>query len=296
MQNVERAIVLAVVSLATGVGGCASSEGPPPIARVSFAASASRVALGSPVELTYRFEVAADAAISDDYTVFMHVKTPSGTRLWGDDHQPAVPTSQWKPGQTVEYTRARFVPPVAHLGEAVVEVGLYRDSQRLVLEVAGAGPRPNPARSYRVGQFQFLPQLDSVAVTFATGWHGIEFSPDDPAVTWQWSRKSATLRFRNPKRDGTLLLEYEARSDVFGGQAQQVTLLQEGKAIATFPADRRDPTLRRIPITTAQFGTGDLTVLTLEVDRTFVPAQASPSSKDTRELGIRVYHAFVELR
>ena len=44
-----------------------------------------------------------------------------------------------------------------------------------------------------------------------------------------------------------------------------------------------------LPVTAAQFGSGDVAELVIDVDRTFVPGGA-----DTRELGIQVFHAFVE--
>ena len=36
--------------------------------------------------------------------------------------------------------------------------------------------------------------------------------------------------------------------------------------------------------------------LRIDVDQTFVPAKLPGGSKDQRELGIRVYHAFIEPR
>jgi hypothetical protein len=252
--------------------------------------------LGTPIELTYRFEVASNASIAGDYLVFLHVETPDGTRLWGDDHQPSVPTSQWKPGQKIEYTRTRFVPLVSHLGEAVVRIGLYKGSERLPLTTGDGADTGNQARAYRVGQLQLVPQSANLAITFGRGWHSLEVPASDPAVTWQWSQKAGTLTFKNPRRDATLLLEFDARPDLVGGPAQQVSLSSNEKTITVFPADSTERMLKRIPITAAQFGTNDLAVLTLAVDRTFVPGRIGTGAADTRELGIRVYHAFVELR
>jgi hypothetical protein len=291
------AICAPVVAAAVSLPGCSRADSAAPVATVSFTPSATRVALGTPIELTYRFDVASGAAIAGDYLVFMHVETPDGTRLWGDDHQPPVPTSQWKPGQTVEYTRMRFVPPVAHLGEAVARVGLYNGDARLPLATRDGADAGSASRAYRVGQLQLLPQPDTGAVTFAKGWYNVEFPPADPAVTWQWSQKAATLTFKNPRRDATLLLEFDARPDLMGGRAQQVTLsASDGQTIASWAADGSDRALKRIPLTTAQIGTADVVTMTLAVDRTFVPATAGGGAGDTRELGIRVYHAFVELR
>jgi hypothetical protein len=278
------------------VAGCGSDDTAPPVARVSFTPSAPRAALGTPLELTYRFDVEPGASIAGDYLVFMHVETPDGTRLWGDDHAPAIPTSQWKPGQKIEYTRVRFVPLVSHLGEAIVRVGLYKGDERLPLTTGDAADQGSPARSYRVGQLLLQPQLTNVAVAFGKGWYNVESPATDPAVMWQWSQKTATLSFKNPRRDATLLLEFDARPDLAGTPAQQVTLSSNEKAVAVWTADSTERTLKRIPITAAQFGTADVAALTLSVDRTFVPGKAGGGAGDTRELGIRVYHAFVELR
>lgn len=275
---------------------CSSNDSATPVAKVSLTPSATRVALGTPIELTYRFDVAPGASIAGDYSVFMHVETPDGTRLWGDDHAPPIPTSQWKPGQKIEYTRIRFVPPVAHLGEAVTRVGLYKGDQRLPLETTDGADKGSPSRAYRVGQLQLTAQLNQAAVTFAKGWYNVEFPPSDPAMTWQWSQKTSTLSFKNPRRDATLLLEFDARPDLMGGPAQQVTVSSNEKAITSWTAETSERTLKRIPITAAQFGTADVVMLTLAVDRTFIPAKAGGGAGDARELGIRVYHAFVELR
>ena len=287
--------VLAIGLSAAPLASCGGRDSAPPVAKVAVTTNTWKVALGTPIELKYRFDVAPGASISQDYVVFLHVMTPDGTRLWGDDHAPSVPTSQWKPGQTIEYTRTRFVPVMAHLGEAFVEVGLYKGGERLPLETADSAGTTIASRSYRVGQFQFLPQRDSVTVTFTRGWHGMEAPPEDPSVMWQWSQKSAEMKLRNPRKDATLLLECDTRPDLAGGP-QQVTLGAGGKPIATFAVETNDRTLRRIPITAAQFGTADVVVLTLDVDRPFIPAKVAAGSKDVRELGIRVYHAFLELR
>ena len=83
------------------------------------------VPIGSPVRLTYKFDVAPDAKIRRDYWVFVHVLEPNGEQLWVEDHLPPTPTSTWKPGQTVEYTRTVFVPNYPYIGPAVVRLGLY---------------------------------------------------------------------------------------------------------------------------------------------------------------------------
>src|SRR3954454_9754069 len=90
--------------------GCGRKTEPePPVATPTVTLSSERVPIGSPLKLTYRFDVAPSAKIDGDYWVFVHVLEPDGEQLWVDDHVPPVPTSAWKPGQKIEYTRMVFV-------------------------------------------------------------------------------------------------------------------------------------------------------------------------------------------
>ena len=58
-----------------------------------------------------------------------------------------------------------------------------------------------------------------------------------------------------------------------------------------------DDALGRITWGAAQLGSEDKVELTVSVDRTFVPAAVSAGAqKDVRELGVRVFHAFVDAR
>jgi len=226
--------------------------------------------------------------------VFVHFLDADNERMWTDDHDPPIPTTQWKPGQKIEYTRTRFVPVVPFLGEAVVEVGLYRENERLPLQASDPSDRDSLARSYRVASLQFLPTSENVFVIYKTGWHADEFSPDDPSLTWKWTQRSATVSVRNPKTDVTLYLEYDARPDLFPGAAQQVTVRAGDQTLRTFAAETSAPTLQRIPIAAAQLGAAEMTDLTIDVDKAFVPAKLPSGGRDLRELGIRVYHVFIE--
>src|SRR5688572_1196211 len=64
-----------VVALALSVvGGCRKKEdNQPPVATATFAASRAKAPLGSPLDLTYRFVVAANApAFDKEYRVLVH--------------------------------------------------------------------------------------------------------------------------------------------------------------------------------------------------------------------------------
>ena len=288
----------AILALTLFVSGCDQGDQAPPVASVSLTTNRTSVALGAPIELTYKFEPAQGATINGDYRVFVHINRDDGTTIWNDDHElPAgQQTSQWKPGQTIQYTRTRFVPAFSYLGEATIRVGLYKDNERLPLSGQDPADRTSPERSYKVGTLEFLPRSESIQVIRLSGWYPGEVAQGDPTTEWQWTQKLAMLSLKNPRRDVLLYLEYDGRPDLFTDKPQQVTVSVGPTAVETFAVEGKGIQLRKIPLTVAQLGNGDMAEIRLEVDRTFAPAKQSGGSRDSRELGIRVYHAFVEPR
>jgi len=277
---------LVIAACIATLSGCRRSEpDEPPVATPSFSISRERVAIGSPVKLTYSFEVAPEASIDGDYWVFVHVLDPDGERLWTDDHQPPTPTSQWKPGETIEYTRTVFVPNYPYIGEAVVRLGLYSQQTGRRLTLSG---NQASRREYIVGRFRLVPQSENIFLIDKAGWHPAEVAVDNPAMEWKWTARRAVISFRNPRQDATLYLEYDARADQFR-PPQQATIRARDAEIAIFVADARDRTLLTFPISAAELGDDEMAELSIEVDRTF-----RPGGGDTRELGIRVFHVFVE--
>lgn len=267
------------------VSGCSSEDTAPAVATPSLSISRDRVGLGAPVDFTYQFDVTG--AVPPGYRVLVHVVNADGDTIWIDDHDPPVPTAQWKAGQRIQYTRQRFLPVLPYTGEAAVRVGLYKTDDRLPLQ--GAEPSQ---RTYKVATLQLLPQSENVFLIFKSGWNAPEFTPDS-STEWQWTQKSGVINFKNPRKDVTLYLEMDARVDLFN-PAQQVTLVVGGTPVRTLTAGSATPVLQRVPLTAAELGPGDMVELRIDVDRTFVPAQLPGGGNDTRELGVRIYHLFVE--
>jgi hypothetical protein len=277
------AVLLACLSVVAGCHGKKESDAA--VATPSVTLSRDRVPIGSLVTLTYKFVVAPNASFDKDYWVFMHVLDPEGEQMWTDDHQPPVPTSTWKPGQTVEYKRTVFVPNYPYIGEAVIRLGLYdiASGQRLVLNAPEAS-----RREYVVAKFQVQPSSENVYIVYKDGWYPAEVDSQNPQSEWAWTKKTATLSFRNPKKDSTLYLQYDARADLFN-PPQQVTIRIGDQTVGRFAATAKRPALETFPLTAAQLGTGDSVDLVIEVDRTF-----KPGGTDPRDLGIRVFHAYIE--
>jgi hypothetical protein len=295
-RNIQAVGLPAIAAILALASACSTGDSAPPVATATFVANKTRVPLGSPIELTYRFDVAPGAKIDGDYKVFVHVLRDDGVTMWNDDHDPSIPTSQWKPGQTIQYTRTRFVPVFPFLGEASVEIGLYRDQERLPLQSSDPAKSDATNRAYRVGTLQLLPSSENVFLMFRNGWHPAEFDANEPTLTWQWTQKQAVFTFKNPKKDATFYMEFDARSDVFPDKKQVVTVWAGDQQVASIEATSSMRTLQKVPVTAAQLGNNDIAEMRIDVDKTFVPAKLQGGGRDPRELGIRVYHTFLEVR
>jgi hypothetical protein len=283
--------LLLIAAFAAMAAGCGrSSDTAAPLATPTVSVNHTRVPLGSPIEVTYKFQVAPTAKFDKDYRVMVHFLDGDDELMWTDDHTPPQPTTAWKPGQTVEYSRTVFVPLYPYIGEATIAVGLYVPGSNERAPLAGDSIGQ---RSYRAARIRLQPQTDNVFLAFLDGWHGPEAASDNQSIEWQWTRKEGVLRFRNPKRNALFYLHYDGQPSMFD-TPQTVTVSLGDEVIDTFQVTTPDEAIRKIPIKSAQFGPGDVVMIRIAVDKTFVPALVKPGSRDSRELGIRVFHAFVE--
>jgi hypothetical protein len=290
---VRRAAVPALlcVCVATAAGCRRQQAEPAPVATPSFSVNQTRVPLGSPVEVTYKFVVAPDAPrISEDYRVFVHFLDADKERIFTDDHDLPVPTTQWKPGQVIEYSKTMFVPVYPYMGPATVLMGLYSNASNSRLPLAGQN---NGQRGYEVAKIELLPQNESIFVMFKEGWHPAETPPDNAAVEWQWTKKDSILSVRNPKKDVIFYLHLDQPADF--AQSQQVVVTLGDQTIDAFTVEPRKEQIRKTAITAAQLGTADVIDLKISVDKTYIPSVATNgASRDPRELGVRVFHAYVQ--
>ena len=276
-----------VAALATTA--CGGEVTGPPMATPTLSMSLDRVPLGSPVDMTYRFEVTAP--FTTDYRVLVHLVDSDQELMWADVHDPPTPTTEWQPGQVIEYTRTVFFPIYPYIGPATVLVGLYGADrgERAPLDGDDTGQR-----AYRVATVEVLPQTENAFVVFGDGWHLPETSETNPLVEWQWSEQDAVLSIRNPMRDALFYLHVDQSSPLVT-EPQEVTITVGGEEVDRFTLPLREELIRRIPISAAQFGQAGRIDIAIHVDRVFVPADLVPNdSVDTRELGIRVFHAFIQ--
>src|SRR5882672_11411129 len=136
---------LAVLAIA-GASSCRRSETPVPgVATPSLA-------------------LAPDAPpFKEAYRVFVGVVDSDGQLMWADDHDPEIPTTAWKPNQTVTYARTVFVPIYPYVGDAEIHMGLYslQTQKRVSLVGEDVGKR-----AYKVARLQLQPQTENVFTQF----------------------------------------------------------------------------------------------------------------------------------
>jgi hypothetical protein len=280
-------IGLGLATVATGIA-CGRSERP--VASPAATTNRQRAPLGSPLDVTYRFQVAPDARIDGDYRVLVHFVDADDELMWTDDHDPPTPTSQWKPGQVIEYTRTLFIPVYPYLGQATIQMGLYDPRSGRRLRLSG---RDTGQKAYTVASIELQPQSEALFLVYGDGWHEQEISPSNALEEWRWTKQAARVSFRNPQRDVVIYLDADGRTDVFDAPPQ-VSLRVGDQVVDTFALKDNSRFLRRTRVGAATLGTGEMVDMILAVDRTFVPA--AHGGNDRRELGLRVYHLFVEVQ
>jgi hypothetical protein len=112
------------------------------------------VSLQEPLDLTLYWQV--ETVVAEDYTVFMHLLTPEGEFVAGQDSQPLdglYPTSFWGEGEMILDGRSWFadVPP----GEYQLQMGLYllETGQRLPV----SGPHSDLGDRVRLQTITIVP-------------------------------------------------------------------------------------------------------------------------------------------
>lgn len=287
--------LLVLIALTLSTTACGRTEDvAAPVATPAVSLSRPDAAVGSPVDMAYRFAVAAEApAFAEDYWVFVHFLDRDGELMWTDDHRPPTPTRQWRPGATIEYSRTMFIPKFPYTGETTVEVGLFSPDTGARLPLGGENVG---MRSYRVARFNLRLQSDNLFVVFNNGWQETETADDASGLEWQWTKGEATLSFRNPKRDAVFFLQLDQPVKALP-EPQQVELRIGSTVLERFPLPIGEKLLRRFDVTASQLGQADTVEMVIAVDKTFVPASIPElRSADSRELGVRVFRAFVEPR
>lgn len=288
-----RQSAVSVLLLLAGVSCGARSE---PVAAIDLELERSAAPQGAFVaaELSLTL-LPAFASLDRDYRVFVHFLDPDGQLLWADDHDPPVPSSDWRRGQTLSYSRRLAIPDDAYVGEATIAVGLYHPplGERLPLAGEHLGQL-----SYRGGRLTIEAAAARNLLTYEYGWYDQEFEQSDGrGARWRWTAEIAGLAFPNPYSDAVLQLLLDGRPDLAPGGRQAVDVLAGGEPLDRIVLESRDRQFVDVMLPAARLGGGRTARIEIRIQPTFVPSEATGSASiDDRRLGVRVHHAFINVR
>jgi len=285
----------AMLLLGLGAAGCAGDE----VARTVDATVTldlpDSMPVGSPFDIGYTWTPAADfQPPADDYKIFVHFVDPDGNIVEQDDHYPPVPTSQWKAGEPVSYRHWVYPEPDVRPDYFDIYVGMYEEDT--MEQVA----------TLHDGRFENRPLVHSVVVrqddqggvpVFVEGFEEREVSltAENPFLqSWQWMHKRGVVAFGNPHGPATLHLRALSPVDFLEDRTQTVTIKVGDRVVGTYQPKDSAPYLVRFEIPGDDLGDGDWVDFTVEVDKTFVPAQVEEGSDDIRELGLQVYWMYLQ--
>ncbi len=268
---------------------------PPPPATIGTVAidvrSTPDTAPGASFDVGIRFDAAPNLVpFEDDRLVVLHVLDDAGEVLWTDEHEPPVPTSAWRPGGTVHYTRSVRVPASPYFGPATIAVGL---------DLPGSDVLLLPARlngsdlAYATAALTLDPPADRSLITFEEGWYRMEFNRRN-GREWRWTAGRADFSFPNPRRGVTLHAVVQGRAARFEFP-QRLTLVNGERTLGETTLNTNRRVALGYVLTPDELGDDDIVRLALVTDQTFRP-QGRDNDADVRELGVRVFELFVEAR
>ena len=288
LRGITLGVLVVLATLELLMVGCASP--PEPIGIVRLALDRASVPLGSSIEATIQFDLAPSfQPLTEDYRVFLQMLDQNEVLLWSAEHAPPVPTTAWQPGQSIQYTQFVRIPAYPYIGPAIVAVGLQSPSSGARLALAG---NDLGGLSYRVASLTLSTPHESSFIVYDEGWHQLEFDVFEQ-TSWRWSTDRAVLSFRNPNSPARLFLELQGRPNLFDAP-QQLSLVVGGKTLDEVVLDSADPVRLEYHLSVVDLGEAATVQVELLIDRTFEPAALDASARDTRELGVRLFDAYVE--
>jgi len=250
-------------------------------------------------DITFRFRTGPSfAGFADSLEVFADLRH-RGLRLAGDAFLPDVPATDWQPGREYTFTRRFYIPAFINefspdfKGYEIVELqaGLRPPGppEAAPGQAVQEGPPPAAAVGRPLEMFsrrlRVLPAPAFPAIVHLSGWYPPEPEAGNPARTVRWISAEASCIVDNPGRDGLLVIRGVTGEAAPPGQT--VTVSIDGRQIGRFTPEggRFD---RSYDVPERWLDGGRDFILTIAVDKTFVPARVIPGSADERELGVGI--------
>ncbi len=221
--------------------------------------------------------------LSQDFNIFVdfwHKKK----LLFQDDHVPEVSTSQWEPNNEYTYTRTIYIP--SFIDEFDPN---FKGEETLKLSAGFTPPLDSPDESdleiLVVKLKVFPPPPDTPEVIYEEGWHDLEINPDAYLMQWRWTVQQARCIIDNPHRDALLIIKGGVNPNAI---PEQIIIFKINDLILDEFTPERDIFEKSYNIKKEMLGDKDEFYLSIETDKTFIPANIIPDSSDERELGVAV--------
>ncbi len=218
------------------------------------------------------------APIAEDHQIVLRL-FDSGRLVLREAFDPSLPTSKWEPDREYAFMRTVYIPPFIDEFDPA-----FRGSESVELNVAlgpPAGASDGPllvlhSRTLRIG-----PAADAPVMVYLDGWSPPEPSPGEASGWRRWTGRAARVAIDNPGRDALLVVR--GTVDAAAPADQRIAIAIDGRLLEEFGPGTGDFE-RRYPVGKDMLGAGKDFVLTISVNKTFVPAGAA----DGPERGVRI--------
>ncbi|MDY0297470.1 MAG: hypothetical protein RB296_09145 [Acidobacteriota bacterium] len=244
------------------------------------------------IKMDYNYHLSEDfKGLGKDYAVFVHFwRTRSKEMLVQDDHVPEVLTTQWRPGQKLEYSRTLFIPKF--LDEIDIDFEGYEEIRITVGLWDPDSSEDEKILLYRKNVKIHPASVVAPEIVYAEGWNNVETDPgiENPKEQhWQWTTKKAVCVIENPKRESTLII----RGGVDKAKiADQKVIFRVNDQLLEEFIPETAKFEKRYTLTPEQMGNDYEFRFTIETDKAFVPAMLNPQNSDKRELGVQIYFLY----
>ncbi len=129
------------------------------------------------------------------------------------------------------------------------------------------------------------PPLDTPEILYEEGWYNQEKNPKSLLKQWRWTQEEANCLIDNPHRDALLVIRGGVNRAVL---EDQMVIFKINDLVLDKFIPEKSHFEKSYNIKKEMLGDRDEFTLTVSTDKTFIPAEVIPDSKDKRELGIQV--------
>ena len=227
--------------------------------------------------------------LRQDLNVYVHFWHDRNL-LFQTSYIPEIPTSTWEPNQKYVFTQRVYIPVFIDKFDPD-----FTGHEDLRLSVGFFSPFDQSGRSKREILEKILtvypPPPDTPEIVLGDGWYDEERNPEAYLKKWRWIGKQANCIITNPHRDAFLLIR--GGVNLAAIQNQKVIFKINEVILDEFIAEE-EYFEKTYQVKQEMLGDNDDFSLIITTDKTFIPAQLNPDSRDIRELGLVI--SFVYFR